>query len=688
MGTSKLPPGDGPPRASPVGARPPAWWAGVREVLESIAGQLVDQPEFAGRDQLALALEEPPVLGSVTEFGGLLLKAGKVAQAERLYSALAERLPTAPAGQVGLARTAMRGGSWLDALAFWDQAIRQFPNHPAQLKWLSARASVLVEVDRKDDALQALRTLMESTHTNLVGLEGLARLAMRCNWWPEALEWSEALLDSAGEQQSPQWIALRAQALSALGRLDDAEQIFRSLMAQEVSEALGMVGLAAVLGRRHLWRDALAVLDAAFVRFADGVPPHAEGLRARVLFEVDRIQEAEAEFRRLIRDYPGSHWTLIGLCNILQKSARPEEVLSVLESSESYSIRAPGLIAARLRSLITLWRLPEARADFLRQLKDTDDPAVLVILFEFTPELFEGWQRTEMWLALGQSIDRAAAHRNWMSNPSLSALRLRLFLALRNYDAFLAALEEVKDTRLLGVHEENLLAVAAALRRPQFMDYERPRIFGIGLSKTGTTSLAVALEELGIATIHWSNPLTGELMNDNDLHLFDAFIDTPCCLNFEKYYYMFPNAKFIYTVRQPDDWEKSCSEYFKNWQVQLDFQRIRKKLTERDTFHFGAQFADIHMALYFNHKNFAEAFQVYDRRVRRFFEDKSSDRLLVFDIFAGDAWQKLCEFLGRDIPAAPFPWENRAPPDRTPAAMAADSASTSSFGPGDGVASS
>jgi hypothetical protein len=149
--------------------------------------------------------------------------------------------------------------------------------------------------------------------------------------------------------------------------------------------------------------------------------------------------------------------------------------------------------------------------------------------------------------------------------------------------------------------------------------------------------------------------LTHELMNDNDLHLFDAFTDTPCCLNFEKYYYMFPNAKFIYTVRQADDWEKSLTAHFKRWHLLSDFQEIRKKLTEPDAFHFGTQYSDIYMSLYFNHENFSEAFQVYDRRVRRFFEDKPSDRLLVFDIFAGDGWQKLCAFLGRDIPAVPFP---------------------------------
>jgi len=374
----------------------------------------------------------------------------------------------------------------------------------------------------------------------------------------------------------------------------------------------------------------------------------------------------------LVRDHPGSHWTLIGLCNILQKSARPDEVLSLLESSESCSIKSPGLVAARLRSLITLRCLPEARADFSRQLKDTDDPAVLAILFEFTPELFEGWQRTEMWLALEKSIDRAAAHRHWMSNFSLSALRLQLFLALRNYDAFLAAFDDVKDTRYFGVNEDNFLAVAAALRRPTFLDYGRPKVFGIGLSKTGTTSLAAALEELGFATVDWSNPLTNELMTDNDLHLFDAFTDTPTCQNFEKYYYMFPNAKFIYTVRRDDDWEKSWSKHFKRWYLLSDFQEIRKKLTEPDAFHFGRQYSDIYMSLYFNHKNFAEAFQVYDRRVRRFFEDKPSDRVLIFDIFAGDGWQKLCAFLGRDIPAAPFPWENRAPLDRTPGHMTAD----------------
>jgi hypothetical protein len=84
--------------------------------------------------------------------------------------------------------------------------------------------------------------------------------------------------------------------------------------------------------------------------------------------------------------------------------------------------------------------------------------------------------------------------------------------------------------------------------------------------RTGTTSLAAALEELEFATIHWSNPITGELINDNDLHLFDAFVDTLSCQNVEKNYYMFPNAKFIYTVRRPEDWERSWSAYFKRQQ--------------------------------------------------------------------------------------------------------------------------
>ena len=273
------------------------------------------------------------------------------------------------------------------------------------------------------------------------------------------------------------------------------------------------------------------------------------------MLEMGRVEEAEAAFRRLARDHPREAWPLQGLWSALQRRDRPHEAFSIIGPMDNWR---GGLIAKGLRSLVTLRRLDEARSYFSSLLESARDASVLVILFEILPELFEGWPRTKMWLALAQKVDHIASGQ-CAAASTLSTLKLRLMLALRNYDSFRVGFEAISDTRSFGVHEANLRAVAAALRRSPFPDYEKQRIFGIGLSKTGTTSLAKALATLGFAAIHWTNPLTGELISEDDLALFDAFNDTPCCMNFERYYYSFPNSKFIYTVRQQNDWEKSWS---------------------------------------------------------------------------------------------------------------------------------
>jgi hypothetical protein len=246
-----------------------------------------------------------------------------------------------------------------------------------------------------------------------------------------------------------------------------------------------------------------------------------------------------------------------------------------------------------------------------------------------------------------------------LAAPSLATLRLRLFRALRDYDGFRAAFGLAKETRFLGVHETNLRAAAAALRHPAFPNYARPRIFGIDLPKTGTTTLATALATLGFATVDWLNPLTGELINDDDLALFEAFTDASSCMSFERYYYMFPRAKFVYTIRRADDWERSWITDFRRGQLLSNFE-------DRGSFQSATpSISDIHVTLYFNHESYAEAFSAYDRRVRRFFQDKPTERFLEFGIFAGDGWRKLCASVDRDIPTAPFPWENRARPHST-----------------------
>lgn len=86
------------------------------------------------------------------------------------------------------------------------------------------------------------------------------------------------------------------------------------------------------------------------------------------------------------------------------------------------------------------------------------------------------------------------------------------------------------------------------------MTATRPKIFGIGLSKTGTTSLAHALEILGYRTKDYpglSRYRAGDL-SSVDLAVvdaYDALTDTPIPSFYRELDQRYPGAKFILTVR-------------------------------------------------------------------------------------------------------------------------------------------
>jgi hypothetical protein len=56
-------------------------------------------------------------------------------------------------------------------------------------------------------------------------------------------------------------------------------------------------------------------------------------------------------------------------------------------------------------------------------------------------------------------------------------------------------------------------------------------------------------------------------------------------------------------------------------------------------------------------EDYLQGYRDFNREVMDYF--KGRDNLLVIDIQKGDGWEKLCSFLGCDIPSRPFPWKNR-----------------------------
>jgi hypothetical protein len=349
---------------------------------------------------------------------------------------------------------------------------------------------------------------------------------------------------------------------------------------------------------------------------------------------------------------------LLELLRGLMAKGELEQAILALDASDFRNVEEPALAWIKFEILIGLHRLGDARSEFDRILQGMDDPALLTSLLVFGPQLYDGARRTDIWLALLERTE-GLAKRNQMWAQSLSGVRLRLLLALRNYDRFLTAIAEIPDKCGLGGHRSGLLAVAAALREPSFPDHRKPKIFGVGLSRTGTTSLAAALTSIGFHTLHWFNPLTCELISDDHLYLFDAFTDTPVCVNFQKYYDIFPHSKFIYTTRPLDDWKRSVIGHFKRLTGSSGFQELKAAISGPERLPYGAAFRNIHQSLYFDHADYESAYRAYDRQVRCFFQDKPKERFLEFDLGAGHGWPELCAFIGRPPPSAAFPRENR-----------------------------
>jgi hypothetical protein len=191
-------------------------------------------------------------------------------------------------------------------------------------------------------------------------------------------------------------------------------------------------------------------------------------------------------------------------------------------------------------------------------------------------------------------------------------------------------------------------------------------VFGIGLSKTGTTSLAKALKHLGYSTESWKR--NGKVLSWPEFYHEDAVTDTVCSAQFESLYHTFEKSKFIYTVRDTDSWERSIRSHFRasfNVEKPTEFRDLHTKSSFWEkksgwSFHNSLRTIQIRESLYAKHDSWKEAYSFFEDRVHRFFEEKPDDRFLEMDIVAGDGWGELCSFLGHEIPDRKFPHEHKS----------------------------
>lgn len=521
-------------------------------------------------------------------------------------------------------------------------------------------AALLLQLGLPARAQGVFETLAIQCPRSPAGLAGLAQIAMRRRHWELALTRWRTLVAGFPESGNAQWIFEQASALYELGRVTEAEAHLEAARGL-APVALTRTSEAWSAMRRRRWREAVERWDAVLADLPEGTVAEASWRTARAvsLFELGRPRDAEEGLWQIIETDPGMVWALQTLMRIYWATGRHAQALWALGTSIFADAELPMLFAVKVQVLRSLWRIDGARVAFARLLQHADELEALDVLFLEAPQLHEGRQLTETWIELLRRTDELPVLSTEDEARDRNVLRARIQLALKDQDGFLLTVSRIGARSAPVPLEASLRRVAAALSDPAYPDFRKPKVFCIGLSKTGTTSLAKALEILHLDTLHWSNPLTNELIAEADLPLFDAFTDLPVCLAFEKYLHQFPNSKFIYTIRRIESWVDSFDRHWQRNYNLAGFEQVKAAFDDGREFYHGSYLREIHHQLYLRHSSATAAYIAHDERVRRVFQGPRRERFLEMDIFNGDGWEKLCRFLGAEIPSRPFPLENR-----------------------------
>jgi Sulfotransferase domain len=198
------------------------------------------------------------------------------------------------------------------------------------------------------------------------------------------------------------------------------------------------------------------------------------------------------------------------------------------------------------------------------------------------------------------------------------------------------------------------------------------KAIGAGFGRTGTLSLKLALEELGLGPCYHMTETIAHPEHDamwlalargtaSDwrpaLSGYASTVDWPSAYFWKELAAANPEAKIILTARDPEDWYASATATI--FARMLEFESLRADPDAVDPVRRG------HMEMVNTiivEKTFGGSldkahalavFKAHNEAVRR---AVPADRLLVHE--TGEGWEPLCGFLGVPVPATPYPLTN------------------------------
>ncbi len=179
-------------------------------------------------------------------------------------------------------------------------------------------------------------------------------------------------------------------------------------------------------------------------------------------------------------------------------------------------------------------------------------------------------------------------------------------------------------------------------------NYQR-KVVGVGLGKTGTTSLALSLKYLGYSHQWYKSSIFLRYKDDRSqvldvLKNKDSCEDFPWPFLYQEIDRRYPDSLFILTTRKsPEIWYQSLCKHFDR-----GGENLEKRLAYGYETPHG--YKAEHIQFYLDHY----------QSVIRYFADKPQ-KLLMVCWENGDGWKEICNFLGHPVPEISFPHANKAP---------------------------
>jgi len=197
------------------------------------------------------------------------------------------------------------------------------------------------------------------------------------------------------------------------------------------------------------------------------------------------------------------------------------------------------------------------------------------------------------------------------------------------------------------------------------------QVIGAGFGRTGTLTLKAALEELGVGPCYhmvevlWGDtgrlPLWQAAANGEEVDWkavfegFESTVDWPGCTFWEPLMEVFPDAKVLLTVRDPESWYESA----RNTIYASLIAGQKGELKEGDEEPPSPEAFQMISALIWQgtfHGKFedrAYAIEMFDKHIAEVKSKVPPERLVVHEVKEG--WKPLAQMLGVPEPQTEFP---------------------------------